>query len=116
MSRPLVVATNCNVQSHVRPWQVSSASTAILWRPSRVLQPAFLILEAFAPVVGLFGVVFVGCMVAGAVSALVELSVPDSALYSHGPGQARTSELRTGKPLGRGFLFALKSAFSSFTL
>ncbi len=92
--------------------QINSASTAVLWRPSRVLQPAFLILESFVPVVGLFGVVFIGCLLAGMISVLIELGVPDSTLYSNSPGSERHRELRTGQPLGRGFMFALKGMFS----
>jgi hypothetical protein len=52
--------------------------------------------------------------VTGIVSILVELRVPDSTLYSNIPGSERNRELRTGKPLGRGFLFALKGMFPSF--
>ncbi len=94
--------------------QVTSASTAVLWRPQRVFQPAFLIIEAFAPVVGLFGVVFVGCLVSGTVSMLIELTVADSMLFSKKSANERKRELRTGKPLGRGFWFALNSEFIFF--
>jgi hypothetical protein len=93
---------------------VTSASTAVLWRPSKVFQPAFIIIEAFAPVVGLFGVVFFGCLVAGTVSMLIELTVPDSMLFLKSLGNERKRELRTGKPLGRGFWFALNSTFLVF--
>jgi hypothetical protein len=95
--------------------KLSSASTAVLWRPSRVFQPASLVISAFAPVVGLFAVVFVGCFLFGVVTVIIELRNPRSMFFSESPGHKRAQEVRDGKPLARGFWFALNSTFSSFT-
>ena len=93
--------------------KLSSASTAVLWRPARVFQPASLIIEAFAPVVGLFAVVFIGCLLSGVVTVIIELHNPSSMFFVESPGHKRTQEVRDGKPLARGFWFALNSTFSS---
>ena len=94
-----------------RSTQLSSASTAVLWRPDRIFNPALLAIEAFLPVLGLFGVLFIGCLVAGVISVAIELNVPDSMFFETPEVERRNvwNEVRTGKPLGRGFLFSLSS-------
>ncbi len=92
---------------------MATASTAVLWRPSRCFEPATLVIDAFAPVVGLFGVVFIGCIVAGIVNVVIEIQVPDSMFFVESPGSERAKEVRGGKPLGRGFWFALNSTFQN---
>jgi hypothetical protein len=98
--------------------QLSSASTAVLWRPDKVFNPALLAVQAFLPVLGLFGVLFIGCLVAGVISVAIEISVPNSMFFETPEVERRNvwNEIRTGKPLGRGFLFSLSSTLLRFIL
>ena len=95
--------------------QLSSASTAVLWRPGKIFNPALLGIEAFLPVLGLFGVLFIGCLVAGVISVVIELNVPDSMFFESTIAERR-NEIRMGKPLGRSFLFSLSSTLCLCTL
>jgi hypothetical protein len=89
--------------------KTTTVATAVLWRPSKCFDASTLILEAFAPVAGLFGVVFVGCLLAGAVVVVIELKSPSSAFFRQESGGKRIAELRGGSPFGHGFWFALIS-------
>ena len=90
-------------------FQITSVSTAVLWRPSKCFESSALIVEAFAPVAGLFAVVFIGCLLAGAVVVVIEMQRHDSMFFAAEPGSKRAAELRGCEPFGHGFWFALIS-------
>ena len=87
--------------------QITSVSTAVLWRPSKCFESSALIVEAFAPVAGLFAVVFIGCLLAGAVVVVIEMQRHDSMFFAAQSGSKRAEELRGCEPFGLGFWFAL---------
>jgi hypothetical protein len=94
---------------HPKHIQITSVSTAVLWRPSKCFESSALIVEAFAPVAGLFSVVFIGCLLAGAVVVVIELQRHSSLFFAAEPGSKRAEELRGCEPFGHGFWFALIS-------
>ena len=87
--------------------KITTVPTAVLWRPSKCFDASTLTLEAFAPVSGLFGVVFVGRLLAGSVVVVTELKSPSSVFFRQESGGKRIAELRGGSPFGHGFWFAL---------
>ena len=83
----------------------------MLWRPGKCFDTANVVIEAFLPVFGLFGVVFVGCFVAGIVTVFIEMLNPKTVFFEDEENSAskRKQELRSGKPFGRGFTFSMNS-------
>ena len=94
--------------------QLTTVSTAVLWRPSRCFESSALVIEAFRPVAGLFGVVFAGCFLAGAIVVAIEMLLQSqSQFFTEGPGSKRKEELRGCAPFGHGFWFAFICACRS---
>lgn len=94
--------------------QLTTVSTAVLWRPSRCFESSALVIEAFRPVAGLFGVVFAGCFLAGAIVVAIEMLLQSqSQFFTQGPGSKRKEELRGCAPFGHGFWFAFICACRS---
>jgi hypothetical protein len=85
--------------------------TAVLWRPGKCFDTANVVIEAFLPVFGLFGVVLVGCFVAGIVTVFIEVSNPKTVFFEENSASKRKQELLSGKPFGRGFTFSMNSTF-----